>query len=171
MADAEILVARQDNVVQLRVRGRATNKISPDTKEFCQRCINSGAKRVIVDFSDCLAMDSTFMGVLAKVSIDGEEKGCEVVFVNISAHLRELLEQLGIDGMFQFSTEKVNDVDFASLFDAAQQVDAQRLGRTVLEAHEILIKVDPRNLPKFKSVVEMLAAELGSAKKKEGETP
>ena len=171
MSDAEVLGAKLGDVVQLRVRGRATNKISTDTKEFCQRSISNGARRVIVDFSECQAMDSTFMGVLAKVSLDGEEEGCEVVFVNISAHLRELLEQLGIDGMFRFSKEAVADVDFASLCDAAKPTDADTFGRTVLEAHETLIQLDPRNLPKFKSVVDMLAAELGTAKKKEGDSP
>ena len=36
---------------------------------------------------------------------------------------------------------------------------------TILEAHEALMEFDPRNVPKFKDVVEFLRDDLGGASK------
>lgn len=169
MADAQILVAKHGDVAQMRVIGRATFKISQETREFCLRSISRGIKHLIVDFSDCQAMDSTFMGVLAMVGLESRGK-CSVLFVNTTPHHRDLLEGLGVARLFKFAKEPVPAVDFTSLCSAAEHVtDMSQVAGTVLEAHKTLMQIDPANVPKFKGVVEMLALDIEHLKK-EGDT-
>ena len=171
MPDAEVLAASHGRIAQLRVIGRATFKISQNTKEFCLRSIGGGAGQLIIDFSECLAMDSTFMGVLAMVGLECAEKKCDIVFVNADAHLRGLLENLGIDGLFRFSQQKVAEVSFTSLCSAAgQAADMSQVADTVLEAHKTLMQVAPANVPRFKNVVDMLSADIEHLKKTEGDS-
>ena len=81
MAEAQILVAKQQGMAQVRVLGRATFKISRELREFAVSAIREGLKCIVFDFSGCRTMDSTFMGVLAMIGVEGRGR-TEVVMVN-----------------------------------------------------------------------------------------
>ena len=58
-----------DDTAVIRIEGRGSFKISPPMKQFIHQVINKrSAQRILLDMSDCVGMDSTFMGVLAGVS-------------------------------------------------------------------------------------------------------
>lgn len=168
MAEAQVLVARQETVAEFRVVGRATFKVSQHVRECGMRMVRQGLKRLIVDFSECQAMDSTFMGVLVMLGIECRGK-CDIVFVNVSDSNRKLLDGLGVSKVFRFAAQPVQDVNWRTLSTAADQApDMKDMAATMLAAHQALMDIDPENVPKFKSVVEMLAAEVGQIRK-EGE--
>jgi anti-anti-sigma regulatory factor len=161
--ESKILVAKQGAIAQVRVCGRATFKLSSDLREFCVRAMRQGVTRIIVDFSECQAMDSTFMGTLAGIGLDGRGR-CEPVFVNVSDSNRRLLDGLGVSKLFQFRTipkAEINWNTLCSAVDGESALDMAKAAPTVLAAHQTLMQVDPGNIPKFKTVVEMLSAELG----------
>ena len=170
MSDGQILVARQGAVAQIRVLGRATFKISQDLKQFCVKAVQQqNTKDIICDFSECTAMDSTFMGVLAMLGLESRGK-CAIMFVNVSPANRKLLDGLGVSRLFRFATEPVPEVTWNTLCTAAEKAVASReTAELVLQAHQTLMNVDAGNIPKFRSVVDMLISEVEQLKK-EGES-
>jgi anti-sigma B factor antagonist len=62
----QILVSNADRVVWIRVRGNGSSTNSTALKDFAKEMIQRGAREFIVDLCDCPAMDSTFMGTLAR---------------------------------------------------------------------------------------------------------
>lgn len=171
MADGQILVARQGAVAQIRVLGRATFKISQELKQFCLKAVQQqNAKDIICDFSECTALDSTFMGVLAMLGLESRGK-CAIVFVNVSPANRKLLDGLGVSRLFRFATEPVPEVTWSTLCTAAEKTAAasRETAELVLSAHQTLMNVDAGNIPKFRNVVDMLINEVEQLKK-EGES-
>ncbi len=170
MAEAQILVARQGDVVQVRVIGRATFKISRELREYGLRVIREGIKSFILDFSECRGMDSTFMGVLAMIGLEARNQTV-VVIVNADEQHRRLLDGIGISRLFEFAEQPVENNAWKNLCKAAANVgDMQEMAGTIVEAHKTLMDVSPDNVPKFKDVVEMLSAEVNKAEHKKEET-
>ena len=160
MLEAQILVARQDDVVGVRVLGRATFKVSRELRTFGMQILEEQISGIIVDLSECQGMDSTFIGVLAMIGLQGRGK-TDVVVVNASAAHRELLDGIGVSRLCKFAREPVQDVTWRNLCEAAAgAVDMSGAASTVLAAHRTLMDLDPANIPKFKDVVELLSAEV-----------
>ena len=62
-----LFVSVTDSVVLVKIRGRASFTISADFKNLIHGLVQRGYQRFILDLSECLVMDSTFLGVLAGV--------------------------------------------------------------------------------------------------------
>jgi len=167
MSEAQILVAELDNVVQIRVLGRATFKISQELRDYGLRVLRHGVSNVVIELSGCSGMDSTFMGVLAMIGLEGRQQA-RLVIVNASKTIRHLLESIGIGRLCEFAAQPVKDVSWQSLCQAASgSIDpANELSQTVLEAHQALMNMDPANIPRFRDVVAILANEIEEKKKK-----
>ena len=149
----------------IRVEGRGSFKISPPMKQFIQRVIETkSANRILIDMSDCGGMDSTFMGVLAGLSYHVKDKpGFTLKLINLSEKNQKLLTTLGVDQVVNYS---LSSTDEEKELMTGQSDDAQTLepdfsntleaAKTTLEAHEALVDINPKNLAKFKSVLELL---------------
>ena len=154
-----------DATAVIRVEGRGSFKISPPMKQFIHQVIDGhSAERILLDMSDCIGMDSTFMGVLAGIScyIKGKPD-FNFKLINLSEKNQKLLITLGVDRVVDYSLSitgeekelmtqsnksiQALEPDFANKLEAA---------KTTLEAHEILVDINPENYAKFKSVLEFL---------------
>ncbi len=154
-----------DRTAVVRVEGRGSFKISPPMKQFIQRVIEArSASRILIDMSDCCGMDSTFMGVLAGLSYHVKDKpGFTLKLINLSEKNQKLLTTLGVDQVVNYS---LSSTDEEKELMTGQSDDAQTLepdfsntleaAKTTLEAHEALVDINPKNLAKFKSVLELL---------------
>ena len=173
MAEAKILVAQKEGIVQIRVVGRATFKISRSLREYAIGAVRKGITSLTVDLSECQGMDSTFIGVLAMIGLEANTD-TELVIVNARESHRKLLSSIGVARLWHFTEEPVADVNWKSLCEAAGGVaDMQKLGPTVIAAHKTLMDLEPENVPKFKDVVDMLSAETeeNETEENEGTTP
>ena len=161
MAEAKILVARHEGVVQIRVVGRATFKISQGLREYAVPLLRSGeVKSLVIELSECRGMDSTFMGVLAMVGLEGRD-GVSLVIVNANDHQKRLLTSIGVARLFHFASEPVPKADWQSLCEvAADPLNMKGVAGTVLSAHRTLMDLDPENIPRFRDVVDILTEEI-----------
>ena len=158
-----------DRTAVVRVEGRGSFKISPPMKQFIQRVIEArSASRILIDMSDCCGMDSTFMGVLAGLSYHVKDKpGFTLKLINLSEKNQKLLATLGVDQVVDYS---LSSTDEEKELMTGQSDDAQTLepdfsntleaAKTTLEAHETLVNINPKNLAKFKSVLELLQEDI-----------
>lgn len=155
----------------IRVDGRGSFKTSPPMKQFIQRVMESKtANRILIDMSTCSSMDSTFMGVLAGLSYHiKDDSNCTLKLTNLSKKNEKLLTTLGVDRVVDYSLSSTNEekklIDTQS--DGAQPLETDSINtleaaQTTLEAHENLVNINPENLVKFKSVIELLQNDLRS---------
>ena len=62
------------NFACVKIAGRANFMSSPDFKTLLLELNQKGYSRFIVDLSECVLMDSTFLGVLAGIRIDDRSR-------------------------------------------------------------------------------------------------
>ena len=150
----------------VRVVGRGSFKNSPALKDFVADALANGAESLALDMSACAGMDSTFMGVLAGIAmrLRKENRGGEVILVNLDDKLSALLTTLGLNlivhGYAAGTTP--SDIALALACESGLQTvsssgaEPRRTAETMLEAHQNLVDISPKNLAKFRDVIEYL---------------
>jgi anti-sigma B factor antagonist len=163
---ANLSVWVEDKVVYIRIAGRASFTCSVDFKTVVNKLWAKGYTTFVLDLTDCLLMDSTFLGVLAGLGLkfghtrNGDGQGC-IELLNPNPRICDLLENLGVAHLFKvLMGPEAAAEQFAPLENEAGHPDHKEISRTCLEAHEILMKINPANVPRFKDVARFLAEDL-----------
>ena len=110
-------------------------------------------------------MDSTFLGVLARLALDASEAagaGAEKAFelIRPSERVASLLDNLGVLDLFHVTeAEGFAGVQFEPA-PAGPKPSRAESSENSLAAHETLIEVNPSNEAKFKDVIKFLAEDL-----------
>lgn len=148
-----------EKVAYVRVQGRGTFKVGPSLKQFGLMAVEQGCRSICVEMQQCVGMDSTFMGILASLSVSLRKSGGEVVLRGASEKNQFLLKMLGLQPLVRIEEvpASVSEVDTHSL-DAGS--DKHQMTETMISAHESLIEVAPDNLVKFKDVLAYLKEDL-----------
>jgi len=164
-ASSSILqVAVTDQVALVKISGRASFNCSVEFKTLVYELRARGYRKFILDLTDCLIMDSTFLGVLAGFGLKAAESADEkvtVTLLNLNQRILDLLENLGVSHLFQLmqGTEPLSQK-----CREAGPMDGTRskleTARACLEAHETLMSINPANIPKFKDVTRFMAEDL-----------
>jgi anti-anti-sigma factor len=169
MMTGNLYVWEGEGTACVRVTGRANFTTSVDFKKLMQHLRKTGCQHVILDLSECLLMDSTFLGVLANEGCKravpregGTEAGLELV--NPNQRIRDLIDNLGVLHLFKLAQYDLAHEDFKAV-DSHGAVSREEITRTCLEAHRTLMALNPANVPKFKDVAQFFAENL---KQKEG---
>ena len=139
-----LFVARCECGACIRVVGRANFTCSVDFKTLLNGLLADGCADFVFDLSQCLLMDSTFLGVLA------------------GTVLRLSREGAGRDGHV-FQIVEAPPSLAASAQAVPVPVDAHsksEVTRTCLEAHQLLMSLSPANEAKFKDVARFFAEDL-----------
>jgi anti-anti-sigma regulatory factor len=162
---SKILVARSTNLGFIKVVGRGSFQNSGCLKAFYQQLLKDGVHRFVVDLEACTYLDSTFLGILLGLGLKLKDIPNGVLHIlNASPRNLELLRNLGLDRLINVDSTRVplNGIAEKPLEEMACPVPTrQEAAPTILEAHEALMDFDPRNVPKFKDVVEFLREDLG----------
>ncbi len=170
-ATDKLLVALSDGNAVVRVIGRGSFKVSSPLRDFGIAAIEMKAGKIIFDMSDCIGMDSTFMGTIAGLSLRMRKSdlSSEVVFFNLSEKTDALLKTLGLIHITKAYREGDEPEDIRSLFDgsrngyrilAQNSENEQDATKTILDAHEALVDISPDNVSKFRDVIDFLREDL-----------
>ncbi len=162
------MVAVADRVVCVKISGRANFTNSLDLKKLVSELLGRGFTKFILDLSDCILMDSTFLGVLAGIGLQFLDDRTRTVEVfNPNARIKDLLENLGVAHLFHMTDSKGLPIEnFHPVTGDGEQPSRTEVTRTCLEAHKVLMELNPENVRKFKDVAQFLAEDL---KKLEGQ--
>src|SRR5262245_34856634 len=97
-----LLVAVTEQAALVRISGRASFNCSVDFKSLVYELRDKGFRLFILDLTECLIMDSTFLGVLAGFGLKlAEADGkATVTLLNPNQRIRDLLENLGVSHLF-----------------------------------------------------------------------
>lgn len=170
MANPSLSVLVGKNFACIKITGRANFACSPDFKTLLNELAQKGYTHFIIDLSECVLMDSTFLGVLAgfgiKLNPQGApaEKGIELL--NTTARVAELLENLGTIHLFKLTNGPLKLPDDATTsMPESIKPSHEQITRTSLEAHQTLMSMNPENVARFKDVAQFLAEDLKNLEK------
>lgn len=149
----------------VKIAGRANFTFSPDFKTLLAELMQKGYGHFIIDLSDCVLMDSTFLGVLAGFGIKlcpaSPSANGRIELSNPNPRVTELLENLGVLQLFKIVSGALQlSGDVSVQTPAPVNPSHEEITRTSLEAHEALMAVNPDNVPRFKDVAQFLAEDL-----------
>ena len=153
----------------VRIAGRANYVSSPDFKTLLNELTGKGYRHFIIDLSECVLMDSTFLGVLAgfglKMPPDNSDRQGIALF-NANARVAELLENLGVTRLFKMTGGSLQvPGDAKNGTPAPANPTREEVTRTCLEAHQTLMALSAENAARFKDVAQFLAEDLKNLEK------
>lgn len=173
MSSANLLVLVGKNFACVKIAGRANFSSSPDFKTLLNELAQKGFKHFIIDLSECVLMDSTFLGVLAgfgmKLNPNGApaERGIELHCA--TTRVSDLLENLGAAHLFKSTSGPLQlPEDVKTCTPESINPTREQIARTSLEAHQTLMAMNPENVARFKDVAQFLAEDLKSIEKASG---
>lgn len=170
MSSANLSVLVGKKTACLRVTGRANFAGSPDFKAILNGLADKGYKHFIIDLTDCVLMDSTFLGVLAAFGMKLNPKGAPtergIELLNATTRVAELLENLGAVHLFNLKNGPLElPADAQACETESIQPSREEITRTSLEAHQTLMAMNPENVARFKDVAQFLSEDLKSLEK------
>lgn len=160
-----IWVASDGDTALVRVTGRASFMLGPCVKELGNALIDRNCRQIVFDLVDCESVDSTFLGVLAGVAARMKKNGPgRITLINLSPALYENISMLGLSRIMDCYETGSSSSEFqrglGSLGSLSllpvERSNSDSTRRTVIEAHEALIRSDARNIPRFKNVLTFL---------------
>lgn len=161
----KIMVAVEGRMACIKVIGRANCTQSVDLKKLINELVAHGCKQFIFELSDCVTMDSTFLGLLSGVGLQFQEKNDTsdtrfIELINPHPRILDVLETLGVAFLFKISTTEVGGKRQFELLQPTEKADRMDVTRTSLEAHKTLMEINPENIQKFKDVAQFLLEDL-----------
>jgi anti-anti-sigma factor len=162
-SSAKLMVAVFDRTVCVQVSGRADFTCTVDLKKLITELWERGYSHFILDLCGCRMMDSTFLGVLAGISLllsNGAGQAQPLELLNASPRIAETLENLGVAHLFKIGGSAAPVSDKFEPLSQGAPASAVELARTCLKAHQTLIALNPANAQKFKDVAQFLAEDL-----------
>jgi len=129
--------------------------------------VNRGHREFVFDMEECVMMDSTFMGTMAGMALRLKELGeGSLHVIHCGERSRELLSGLGLDQIFDIQADGAEAPQCEALartngdpVEKSANAKREQAG-TMLEAHEALCQAAPKNLTRFKDVLEYLKQDL-----------
>lgn len=163
MKNGQILVAYDHGVNIIRMLGdvRLTLCISFDnfiTQMFEVRPFEA----VIFDLREATCIDSTTLGLMAKIALTSAKAGFShplVLTSNMS--INRLLETMGFCDIFEMVQEADLPKNPETILNAAECdcIDEEQVKRRVIEAHKILMQLNLANQNQFKALVDALESQ------------
>lgn len=148
----------------VKIVGRANFSSSIDFKSLIHELQQRGYRYFVLELSECMLMDSTFLGVLAgfglrTVSKEGNKPSIELL--NPNPRIVELLENLGVLDLFRMTQGKLEmPAETEVIENAPVKATKEDFTRACLEAHRTLMELNPANVSKFKEVTQFMAEDL-----------
>lgn len=113
-------------------------------------------RSILVDLTETTAIDSTNLGVLARIAKQMRARGGPLVtLVSTDEDINATLESVGFDQVFDIRHDPDAAVAVDQPLPLTEPTEAG-LAKTVLEAHHILSDLNEPNREKFRDVLEAL---------------
>jgi anti-anti-sigma regulatory factor len=154
----------------IKIVGRANFTLSIDFKTLLQGLRQKGYNYFVIELSECLLMDSTFLGVLAGFGLkmsqpDGNFPAFPVELRNPNVRVSELIENVGVLHLFKVTQGPLSVPEtLETCAPEAAHPSREEITRACLEAHQTLMEINPENVSRFKEVARFLAEDLQKLK-------
>lgn len=157
MQPGQILVADHDNTHVIKMVGDIRLTLCVSFDKFIDSIFKGNRFCTIVfDLTEASAIDSTTLGLMAKIAILSRER-CDNVPVVFSTNpsVDRLLETMGFEDIFQIIHEHHDYVTPCHHLNTTD-IDERSARERVLEAHHILMELNDSNRETFRDLVNTL---------------
>jgi anti-sigma B factor antagonist len=167
---ARLFVWEGERCACIRIIGKANFTSSIDFQALVNQLRQDGRSYLVLDLAECVLMDSTFLGVLSGFGVklsagngDGGPHGIELL--NPSPRITDLLDTLGVLHLFKLTQGALPLSEQAEpRVHTPASPTKDEVTRTCIEAHQVLMGINPANAAKFKDVTQFLAEGLKKPK-------
>jgi anti-anti-sigma regulatory factor len=156
----KILYAEHDGIHVLKFVGDVRLSLGPTISTFLEQlhdCNQFGS--MIVDLSETDAIDSTALGLIAKIAIcTKEDFKCATCIVSPRQDITRILTSMAMEQVCVVSSEAITDE--ATMRELPQEIASEHVMREqVLDAHRTLMSLGEENEVKFRDLVDALENE------------
>ena len=157
MEDGKIYYTVIDNICVIKMVGRIAYKISPNFDRFIEKIKNnSTVNNFVVDLREAAHIDSTNLGLLAKLNRYSRTKSARPpTVISTQDNINHLLLNIGFAAFFDI-VDNMDDIQ--STFNKLPHMkDAgEKITNVMLEAHHELANMNETNHELFKDVIKYL---------------
>lgn len=157
MSDGEIYYACQDGHYVLKFVGEVRLTLCSTIDKHLEHCLSSETiKDTLVDLTETTNIDSTSLGLVAKLAIKCAEQSMpKPALVSTNPDITQILIAMGFDQVFLLlDCLPMSVADLKQLPFVAESEDNVR--KRIIQAHKILIDLNDSNRSAFKDLVETL---------------
>lgn len=161
MSQGQILISDKADHYLIKLVGDVRLTLSGSLNRYMDVLFgNNNVQSVVVDMLDAKAVDSTTLGLIAKLGLHCREQyQMNVKLFCQNPSIIRTLECMSFDeiiDIFQQSPDQF-DAELRCLDAVTSEVDEVR--QQVLEAHKLLIKLNPKNGAEFTDLINALEAD------------
>lgn len=119
---------------------------------------------VMIDLSEAEYIDSTNLGFLARIAEFMNDSYCKkITLYSPNKEINTVLESVGFDEVFILVKDSSNAFDDIKEISPAEIKERERT-LMMLEAHQALMRISEKNIPVFRSCVELMQSSLDKKK-------
>ncbi len=157
MQNGKILFAEQDGNYVLKFVGDVRLTLCSTLDRFLETMLeNEGFRTVIIDLTETEGIDSTSLGLLAKISVKMKQHHqLRPTIISTNDDISRILLSMGFDKVFFLIRENVEDnqnlQELSPMFESEDQMKER-----VVDAHRVLMDLNDKNKETFKELVHSL---------------
>lgn len=155
----EIRVADKEGVFVIKMIGDVRLTLSLAFDKFIKRMFATDDFRMVIfDLSEAIAIDSTTLGLMAKISLTGHrEYGVNPLTISPNPNVTRLLETMGFNELLQIVESSDIQLEEFEVLGAECNADLEcEYREKVLEAHRALVEMSSDNSETFKDLIQSL---------------
>ena len=159
--NGKILVGDHNGVYVIRFEGDVRVTLSASFDRYLDAILNNeNLQSVLIDLSAASAIDSTSLGVLARLSLAVKKQRNQVpTLVCNSVDILRILNNMGFDDIFVMVSHCETLENSLAELPVSADLDEAALRDRVIEAHKVLMALNEENHNTFKDLVSALEAE------------
>lgn len=163
MADGKVYYAEQDGTCVIRFQGAISYTLGNALDRFIDDLfVRGGFTQIVVDLTNTESIDSTALGLLAKIAnLERRRDGGKPLLFSSQPDINALLSNICLDEAF-ILCEEIPDVVLGQTLPAGNPSEIE-LAQTVLVAHRLLCEMNDSNRAMFQNVVDSFERDLGKS--------
>ena len=157
----KILFAEQNGVHVLKFIGEVRLTLGPTISTFLERLEScDGFQSMIIDLSETETIDSTALGLIAKIGVCTREYfDSRAIIVSPREDITRILNSMAMEQVCAVTCDELV-TDASGLQELSTEITSEEFLRDqVLDAHKTLMALGDQNLGKFQDLVEALEDE------------
>lgn len=160
MLSGRILFAVHKGTYVVKFLGEVRVPLCMCLENFLDKMFHDdGLRGVLIDLSETFAIDSTALGLIAKISVFMRDKlHKRPVILSTNPDITRVLESMGFDRVFLmlnkavYSTEEWSELAF-------EEASQEEMTKNVIESHQVLMGMNEKNKETFQDLVTALELE------------
>ena len=155
--DGRILAADHDGAYVLKLVGDVRVNLCSSIDDYLdQMFTDPGFESVFVDLCDAQGIDSTTLGLLAKLALTVKERfGFQPAIYSCDPGINRLIKSMGFQRLFELREEVCGNPEEAVAIPAVEGSESEVKDK-VIEAHKVLMELSSENRARFKDLLTAL---------------